>query len=224
MSAPDTTADPGAPDDEADGSGPPEGPGKEKAPRSTTRSVVEWIAVIGGALVVALVIKTFLIQAFYIPSGSMEPTLDIGDRVLVNKLSYDLHDVNRGDLVVFEANEGNGDCGQPVSEAQADAAEEGIKDLIKRVIALPGDTIDLRDNHVVINDRILEEPYIADDAPTVPTGSIEFPFEVPEGCVFVMGDNRTDSRDSRIFGPIDEDQIVGRAFVRVWPLNALGFL
>ena len=218
MSAPDTTADPSAPDDEADD------PGKEKAPRSTTRSVIEWIAVIGGALVVALVIKTFLIQAFYIPSGSMEPTLDIGDRVLVNKLSYDLHDVNRGDLVVFEANEGNGDCGQPESEAQATAAEEGIKDLIKRVIALPGDTIDLRDNHVVINDRLLEEPYIADDVPTAPTGSIEFPFEVPEGCVFVMGDNRTDSRDSRIFGPIDEDQIVGRAFVRVWPRTDLGFL
>jgi signal peptidase I len=218
-----------APDTTADDAGPPDGDEPEetapaKAPRSTTRSVVEWIAVIGGALVVALVIKTFLIQAFYIPSGSMEPTLDIGDRVLVNKLSYRLHDVNRGDLVVFEANEGHGDCGQPVSEAAATQAESGIKDLIKRVIALPGETIDLRNNHVVIDDRVLEEPYIAADVATVPTGSIEFPFEVPEGCVFVMGDNRGDSRDSRIFGPIDEDQIVGRAFVRVWPLSQIGFL
>ena len=218
MSAPDTTADAERPDD-----GDAEAPAA-KPPRSTTRSVVEWIAVIGGALVVALVIKTFLIQAFYIPSGSMEPTLDVGDRVLVNKLSYRLHDVNRGDLVVFEANEGAGDCGQPVSEAAASASEEGIKDLIKRVIALPGETIDLRDNHIVIDGRVLEEPYIASDVPTAPTGSIEFPFEVPEGCVFVMGDNRTDSRDSRIFGPIDEDQIVGRAFVRVWPLTTIGFL
>jgi len=218
VSAPDTTADAERPDD-----GDAEGPAA-KPPRSTTRSVVEWIAVIGGALVVALVIKTFLIQAFYIPSGSMEPTLDVGDRVLVNKLSYRLHDVNRGDLVVFEANEGAGDCGQPVSEAAASASEEGIKDLIKRVIALPGETIDLRDNHIVIDGRVLEEPYIASDVPTAPTGSIEFPFEVPEGCVFVMGDNRTDSRDSRIFGPIDEDQIVGRAFVRVWPLTTIGFL
>lgn len=218
-----------APDTTADDAGPPDGDTSEepvatKPSRSTTRSVVEWIAVIGGALVVALVIKTFLIQAFYIPSGSMEPTLDIGDRVLVNKLSYRLHDVNRGDLVVFEANEGNGDCGQPVSEAAANAAESGIKDLIKRVIALPGETIDLRDNQVVIDGRVLEEPYLAEDVATAPTGSIEFPFEVPEGCVFVMGDNRGDSRDSRIFGPIDEDQIVGRAFVRVWPLSQIGFL
>jgi signal peptidase I len=220
VTAPDTTADDaGSPDGEETEEAPP-----KKASRSTTRSVVEWIAVIGGALVVALVIKTFLIQAFYIPSGSMEPTLDIGDRVLVNKLSYRLHDVNRGDLVVFEANEGHGDCGQPVSEAAANAAETGIKDLIKRVIALPGETIDLQDNHVVIDGRVLEEPYIAEGVVTAPTGSIEFPFEVPEGCVFVMGDNRTDSRDSRIFGPIDEDQIVGRAFIRVWPLSQIGFL
>jgi signal peptidase I len=219
VSAPDTTAEPGAPDDEATEPSEP-----SKAGRSTTRSVIEWIAVIGGALVVALVIKTFLIQAFYIPSGSMEPTLEIGDRVLVNKLSYRLHDVNRGDLVVFEAHEGNGDCGQAVSEAAADASESGIKDLIKRVIGLPGDVIDLRDNHILINDHVLVEPYIGDQVVTAPTGSIEFPFEVPEGCIFVMGDNRTDSRDSRIFGPIDEDQIVGRAFLRVWPLDALGFL
>jgi len=205
----------------------PDAAGTEEAAdgRSTTRSVVEWIAVIGGALVVALVIKTFLIQAFYIPSGSMEPTLAVGDRVLVNKLSYRLHDVNRGDLVVFEANEGEGDCGQPVSpSAAAGEAESGIKDLIKRVIALPGETVDIRDDQVLIDDRILDEPYIAEQILTQPTGSVEFPFEVPEGCVFVMGDNRADSRDSRIFGPIDEDHIVGRAFVRVWPLTDLGFL
>ena len=224
MTSPDTASEADAPDDE---------PAVEEVEddedrssgRSTTRSVVEWIAVIGGALVVALVIKTFLIQAFYIPSGSMEPTLAIGDRVLVNKLSYRLHDVNRGDLVVFEAHEGAGDCGQPVSQSAASSeAETGIKDLIKRVIGLPGDTVDIRDNQILIDDRILEEPYIGEDVQTRPTGNIEFPFEVPEGCVFVMGDNRTDSRDSRIFGPIDEDQIVGRAFIRVWPLTEIGFL
>jgi signal peptidase I len=221
VTAPDTTADApdedaAAPDDEVEED--------DGHPRSTTRSVVEWIAVIGGALVVALVIKTFLIQAFYIPSGSMEPTLAVGDRVLVNKLSYRLHDVNRGDLVVFEANEGEGDCGQPVSQSQAGQAETGIKDLIKRVIGLPGDTVDIRDNRILIDDHLLEEPYIGGDVVTQPTGNVEFPFVVPEGCVFVMGDNRTDSRDSRIFGPIDEDQIVGRAFVRVWPLTEVGFL
>ena len=96
-----------------------------RPPPDRVRSIVEWVAVVVGALVVALVVKTFLFQAFYIPSASMEPTLEEGDRVLVNKLSYDLHDVNRGDIVVFEP---------PPDEVGPD----GIKDLIKRVIGLPG--------------------------------------------------------------------------------------
>lgn len=214
MSAPDTTTESGAPD-RADDDQEAEGES-----RSATRSVIEWIAVIGGALIVALVIKTFLIQAFYIPSGSMEPTLDIGDRVLVNKLSYRLHDVNRGDLVVFEAAEGEGDCGQPVNQAAAAAADQGIRDLIKRVIGLSGDTVEGRDGQVLINGRVLVEPYLPDDVVTADFEAVE----IPEGCVWVMGDNRGDSRDSRSFGPIDEDHIVGRAFVRVWPLSNLGFL
>jgi len=206
----DTAQEPHAPDAEPD----------EAKHRSTTRSIIEWIAVIGGALIVALVIKTFLIQAFYIPSGSMETTLEIGDRVLVNKLSYRVHDVNRGDLVVFEAAEGEGDCGQPVNQAAASAAEGGIKDLIKRVIGLPGDVVEGRDGQILVNDRILVEPYLDEG---ITTSDFE-PVTIPEGCVWVMGDNRSDSRDSRSFGPIDEDQIVGRAFVRVWPLTNLGFL
>jgi len=206
----DTAQEPHAPDADPD----------EVDHRSTTRSVVEWIAVIGGALIVALVIKTFLIQAFYIPSGSMETTLEIGDRVLVNKLSYRVHDVNRGDLVVFEAAEGEGDCGQPVNQAAVSAAEGGIKDLIKRVIGLPGDVVEGRNGQVLVNDRVLVEPYLDEG---ITTGDFEA-VEIPEGCVWVMGDNRGDSRDSRSFGPIDEDEIVGRAFVRVWPLTNLGFL
>ena len=215
MTTSDTAQEPNAP-----GAGPDEaGPATDKH-RSTTRSVIEWIAVIGGALIVALVIKTFLIQAFYIPSGSMETTLEIGDRVLVNKLSYRVHDVNRGDLVVFEAAEGEGDCGQPVNQAAATAAEGGIKDLIKRVIGLPGDVVEGRDGQLLVNERILVEPYLDEGVTT----SDFAPVTVPEGCVWVMGDNRGDSRDSRSFGPIDEDHIVGRAFVRVWPLTNLGFL
>ena len=210
MTTSDTAQEPHAPDAEPD----------EAKHRSTTRSIIEWIAVIGGALIVALVIKTFLIQAFYIPSGSMETTLEIGDRVLVNKLSYRVHDVNRGDLVVFEAAEGEGDCGQPVNQAAASAAEGGIKDLIKRVIGLPGDVVEGRDGQILVNDRILVEPYLDEG---ITTSDFE-PVTIPEGCVWVMGDNRSDSRDSRSFGPIDEDQIVGRAFVRVWPLTNLGFL
>jgi signal peptidase I len=213
VTSPHTASDADAPETDLD-----EGPSSPT--RSTTRSVIEWIAVIGGALIVALIIKTFLIQAFYIPSGSMETTLDIGDRVLVNKLSYRVHDVNRGDLVVFEANEGAGDCGQPVSDAAASASESGIKDLIKRVIGLPGDTVEGRDGQLLVNGRLLVEPYLDDGVTTGDFAAVE----IPEGCIWVMGDNRGDSRDSRSFGPIDEDQIVGRAFVRVWPLNDLGLL
>ena len=175
------------------------------APPSTTRTIIEWVAVIGGALAVALVIQAFLVQAFYIPSSSMEPTLEVGDRVLVNKLSYDLHDVNRGDLVVFE---------------RPDGTEGDIKDLIKRVIGLPGETVEIRDGTVVIDGRVLDEPYLAEEEILA-----EFaPVEVPEDHVFVMGDNRDDSRDSRIFGPIPADSIVGRAFVRVWPPTSVGTL
>jgi signal peptidase I len=203
VSSPSTTpVQPGAPD-----SGPPEGPpdGPPDKERNSTRTLIEWVAVIGGALIVALIIKTFLIQAFYIPSGSMEPTLDIGDRVLVNKLSYRVHDVHRGDLVVFERPEGEGG---------------DIRDLIKRVIGLGGETVEGRDGHIVIDGRVLSEPYLPEG---VTTGDFE-PVEIPEDQVWVMGDNRGDSRDSRSFGPIAEEDIVGRAFIRVWPVGDIGFL
>ena len=178
-------------------------------PPPRTRSVkaaVEWIAIVVGALLVALVIKALLIQAFYIPSESMVPTLHIGDRVLVNKMSYRLHDVNRGDIVVFERPSGETD--------------PRIKDLIKRVVALPGETIEARDGRVLINDRVLEEPYLPSGTTTanIPRQLIR-----PKH-VFVMGDNRANSRDSRVFGQIREDIIVGRAFIRVWPVGDLSLL
>ena len=172
---------------------------------SGLRNVVEWIVIAGGALLVAFVIKTFLLQAFYIPSLSMAPTLKINDRVLVNKLSYDLHDVNRGDLVVFES---------PPNEGSE------TKDLIKRVIGLPGETVESRDGRMVVNGEVLDEPYL--DAGVV-TGPLE-KVTIPADHVWVMGDNRANSRDSRFFGAIPESLIIGRAFVRVWPVTALGLL
>lgn len=183
-------------------------PDGEPIQKTSMRSLVEWGAVIVGALVVALVIKTFLFQAFFIPSESMLPTLKVGDRVLVNKISYDLHDINRGDIVVFE---------RPPGEAP-----EEIKDLIKRVIGLPGDEIESVDGVVVINGKRLDEPYLAagirTDSPAITKRT------VPEGTVFVMGDNRGDSYDSRMFGPIDVDLIVGRAFIRVYPVTHISGL
>jgi signal peptidase I len=170
------------------------------------RGLIEWFLVIAGALLVAFLIQTFLLQAFYIPSESMEPTLIDRDRVIVNKLSYRLHDVNRGDLVVFD---------RPPNEPPSE-----VDELIKRVIGLEGETIEARQGDIYIDGRRLSEPYL-----TSPASSGAFgPLVIPDGHVFVMGDNRNNSRDSRIFGPIDEDLIVGRAFVRVWPLGRLAFL
>jgi signal peptidase I len=177
--------------------------------RRWRRTILEWLGVIGGGIAIALLVEAFLIQAFWIPSPSMEPTLGVGDRVLVNKLSYNFHDVNRGDVVVFERPPG------------ASTGENGeIKDLIKRVIAIGGETVEARDGNVYVNGKQIEENYLE---PGTPTDNLPLT-TIPDGRVFVMGDNRTNSEDSRIFGPIDEDDIVGRAFIRVLPITDIGWL
>jgi signal peptidase I len=177
--------------------------------RRWRRTILEWLGVIGGGIAIALLVEAFLIQAFWIPSPSMEPTLDVGDRVLVNKLSYKFHDVNHGDVVVFERPPG------------ASTGENGeIKDLIKRVIAVEGDTIEAKEGEVYVNGEQLDEDYLE---PGTATDNLPLT-RIPDGEVFVMGDNRTNSEDSRIFGPIDEDAIVGRAFIRVLPITDIGWL
>jgi signal peptidase I len=175
--------------------------------RRQIRSGVEWVLIIGGALLAAFLIKTFLVQAFFIPSESMVPALEKGDRVLVNKLSYRLHDVHRGDIVVFE---------RPPSEP----TDPIIKDLIKRVIGLPGETVSGDGTHVLINGKRLKEPYLTKG---VVTAGIE-EYKIPPNHYWVMGDNRSNSKDSRYFQAIDEDLIVGRAFVRVWPVSSISLL
>jgi signal peptidase I len=180
--------------------------GSEKSARRR-RATIEWVILIGAALIIALVIKTFLFQAFYIPSESMVPTLKVGDRVLVNKLSYKLGDVHRGDIVVFKA--------------PPEARSDGIDDLVKRVIGLPGDTVEARaDGHIYINDRLLEEPYLPEGILTTNLP----PTKVPAGHLFMMGDNRPASRDSRYFGPIKESAIIGEVFVRIWPPKSIGLM
>jgi signal peptidase I len=184
--------------------------GAESTPRRRwRRTVLEWLGVIGGGIAIALLVEAFLIQAFWIPSPSMEPTLNVGDRVLVNKLSYKLHDVHRGDVVVFE---------RPPGTSTGEDGE--IKDLIKRVVAIGGDTIEGRQGDVYVNGEVIDEDYLE---PGTPTDNLPL-MTIPEGHVFVMGDNRTNSEDSRIFGPIDEDVIVGRAFIRVLPITDIGWL
>ncbi|HEV2767111.1 MAG TPA: signal peptidase I [Acidimicrobiales bacterium] len=194
---------PGTPDLAATGS---TASGERSAGASVARNVVEWLTILGGALVVALVVTRFLVQAFFIPSLSMFPALDEDDRVLVNKLSYRLHDIHRGDLIVFQR--------------PSDDGPGQVKDLIKRVVALGGERIEARDGRVLINGKPLPEPYLPAG---VQTTNLE-PLVVPDGHVFVMGDNRGDSRDSRFFGPLPEDLVIGRAFVKVWPLDDLELL
>jgi signal peptidase I len=183
------------------------GSDSEHAHSSQLRSTIEWLAIIVGSLVIALIIKAFLLQTFYIPSESMEPNLLVGDRVLVNKLGYRFHEVGRGDIVVFER--------------PPEIVSSEIKDLIKRVIALPGETIEGdADGQVLINGRVLDEPYLA---PGMITENLTR-HTVPPNSYWVMGDNRDNSGDSRRFGAIPKDAVVGRAFVRIWPLSALGLL
>jgi signal peptidase I len=180
------------------------------------------------AFLVALLIKTFLVQAFYIPSESMEPTLKKGDRVLVEKLSYRFGDPERGDVVVFERGfstltpEDEG-----VMERIGNAVRElfgfptgSEQDFIKRIVAVGGDRVEGRGGRVFVNGAPIGEPYLADG-----TEIGDFPsVEVPADSVFVMGDNRTHSDDSRNYGPIEESQIVGKGLVLVWPLGDIGGL
>ncbi|HEV3227612.1 MAG TPA: signal peptidase I [Acidimicrobiales bacterium] len=205
--------------------------GARRARRRThaRRNIIEWTIVVVGALIVAVVIKTFLFQAFYIPSVSMEPTLKVGDRVLVNKLSYKLHDVHRGDIVVFgrpptDPQTVEGCDGKPVTITPQKNTEE-VHDLIKRVVALGGETVEARGGKLFVNGELLNEPYLSSSVTTPAFESSAFPvscIRVPKGDVFVLGDNRTNSAASNRFGPISENLIVGRAFVRVWPIGSVG--
>jgi signal peptidase I len=180
------------------------------------------------AIVIAFVIKTFVAQAFYIPSGSMMPQLEVGDRVVVSKLAYRLHDPRRGDIVVFDAPV-QADTGDdpPVYERIVNGILESIglrtpstEEYIKRVIGLPGETVEGRDGRVYVNGRELVEPYL----PQGPTTRDFEPVTLVDGELWVMGDNRENSSDSRVFGAIDESTVVGRAFVKVWPLADGAFL
>jgi signal peptidase I len=182
------------------------------------------------ALAVAILVKTFVIQAFYIPSESMVPTLEVGDRVFVSKFMFDGGDIARGDVIVFE----NPNAAELPDRSGISSVlhwlGEGIglaqpenEDFIKRVIALPGETIEIRRNVVYINGKPLDEPYLT-QAARDSTG--DYPLHtVPDDALFVMGDNRANSADSRYgLGFVPLEKVIGKAFVIIWPPSQMGGL
>jgi signal peptidase I len=177
------------------------------------------------AFVLALLLKTFLVQAFFIPSSSMEPTLAVNDRVLVNKLTTTLRDPQRGEVVVFSEGDPNDDRGMVRRFTDSLVSGLGLappseKDFIKRVVGLPGETIEMRDGTVHIDGEPLPEAPRAEGGYLTARHYSDFgPVELGPDEYFMMGDNRPSSSDSRQFGAIPEDQIVGRAFVVIWPLG-----
>lgn len=185
--------------------------------KSQLRSLIDWMVVVVVALGAALLIRMFVFQQFYISGPSMQTTLFNDNRVLVNKLSYHLHGIHRGDVVVFD-------------RVTTTAGSVNHDDLIKRVIGLGGDTVEIKKCVVYVNGDALTEKYLNKDdlAQTDLANRCRVvnmdKKTVPDGQIFVMGDNRPESYDSRMFGPIDEDLVVGRAFMVVWPLGRIGFL
>ncbi len=182
------------------------------------RWIVELLGVVVVAVVIAIVLRAFVVATYSIPSGSMEPTLQVGDRIVVDKLSYHLHGVDRGNIIVFSTPP-NEDCAGPP-----------VADLVKRVIGLPGETISLAGGRVYIGGHLLPEPWLPEAARTEtfpgPPGepySLRQPYRIPQGDVYVMGDNRKYSCDSRYWGPVPESTIVGKMDLRIWPLSRFAF-
>jgi signal peptidase I len=192
------------PPDEIDESLDPQPP---HAPKKSN-AWAEWIIVIVVAVTAALVVRAFVLQQFAVSGHSMDTTLHDGDRVLVNKLSYRMHNPNRGDVVVLKTVEGAGE-----------------RDLIKRVIALPGESLEYRSCVLYIDGRELIEPYLDPEVVT-PTscGGDQAKLTVPADSVFVMGDNRGGSKDSRDIGPVSYQDLLGRAFVIIWPSSDWAWL
>lgn len=182
------------------------------------------ILIVAFALVFFFV-RPYVVEAFYIPSESMTPTLEVGDRVLVNKFIYRFTEPERGDIIVFKTPEGlnNAVDGNPVARLIGwfQGRRDERQDLIKRVVALPGDAITVRNGRLFVNGERRNEPYLNRE---LPDQSFFDQTTVPRGKVFVMGDNRSNSRDSRFIGPIPKENIEGEAFVRFWPPGRIGLL
>jgi signal peptidase I len=185
------------------------------------------VVIVALALGLALGIQAFLIKPYQIPSGSMEPTLDVGQRVLVNRFIYHFTSPKIGDIVVFHppagAERGN-ECGAPRDPDQAcprPTPEEDDQNFIKRIVAGPGDTVSIRNGHPVVNGKIAEEDFIL-PCQGASACNLPKPITIPQGYYFMMGDNRGSSDDSRFWGPVPQDWFIGKAFFTYWKPKQIG--
>ncbi|HUZ41735.1 MAG TPA: signal peptidase I [Acidimicrobiales bacterium] len=191
----------------------PEPPAKKKNHRR--RIFIEWVAILVVAVLVSFLLRTFAFQTFFIPSGSMEPTLQVGDRIIVNKLAVSLGTINVGDIVVFRAPPAeNCDPGNPVT------------DLVKRVVGIPGDSLKSSGNTILIKEPSQTQFHALVESWThaEPLGEAITPITLKKNQYFMVGDNHSDSCDSRTWGTVPRSDIIGKAFVRIWPLSRIGFL
>jgi signal peptidase I len=204
------------------------------AGKSFAGSVLELVAIVIAALGLALVVQAFVVKPYRIPSGSMLPTLRIGQRILVNRMDLQFSSLHIGDIVVFHPPADYATCADP-AQGQADGgadadqacdvaqASDSSTTFVKRLVGLPGDHLQIRDGHVVRNGVAERDSY------TVPCNDqmdCNFPgtIVVPRGDYYMMGDNRPDSEDSRFWGPVRRSWIIGKAFATYWPLDRVGLL
>jgi signal peptidase I len=178
------------------------------ARRSRRAWFLEWAIIVVVAVAASLFIRTFCFQTFSIPSASMEPTLQAGDRIVVDKLSVKFGTINIGDIVVFKTPPAAQSCGT------------GPSDFVKRVIGLPGDHLTSKGNTIYVDGKALHENW----PHTEPLGKAIGNVTVPKNHYFVMGDNHANSCDSRYWGTVPRSNIIGKAFVRIWPLSRLAWL
>jgi signal peptidase I len=198
--------------------------------KSTTKSVIELVVTVAVAVGLALLIQAFIVKPYRIPSGSMEPTLTIGQRILANRL---IEHPSVGDIVVFHppagADPANAQCGNPnqgTGHSQAcdqPTAAQSSQTFIKRVVAGPGDTIKIINGHVIRN-GVREQDSYANECGTGSQCNFPKPIKVPPGDYFMMGDNRGFSDDSRFWGPVPDSQVIGIAFFTYWPPDRIGTL
>ncbi len=172
---------------------------KKTKGKSVIMEIIESVAI---AILLAVLIRTFVFQPFYIPSESMVPSLLVGDRIIVSKLNYHFSDPKRGDVMVFKF---------PL---------DPTRDFVKRTIGVGGESLSIRNSQLYINGKVIEEDYLPEGLAFADFG----PVEVPSGSYFMMGDNRNNSDDSRVWGALPEENIIGKAVLIYWPLNRISFL